>query len=137
LKAFIDTSALIKKYIQEKGAAQFDVLLERVSEITVAPIYLLEIYSALQRRLKEETLTREQASWLKSEIKKDYNFFHKVIWNENLEKKSLQLIEKYHLKTLDSIQLAAGCLSETEVFMTSDRELFDIAKRELKTASFV
>ena len=137
MKAFIDTSALLKKYIEEKGSLELNEFLSKISEITVSPVYLIEAYSVFERRLKEKILGESQAFWLKDEVKKDYNFFNKVIFNENLMNKALYLTEKYHLKTLDSVQLASGCLADSEVFLTSDKRLFDIAKRELKFAKFV
>jgi len=60
--AFIDTSSLIKKYIQESGSDEFDSLLNKVSTIIVAPIYFLEINSAVERRLMEHSLTISQAN---------------------------------------------------------------------------
>ena len=137
MRAFIDTSSLVKKYINESGAGELDTLLEGVSEIIVAPVYWLELNSAIERRRRAKTLNVQQAFWIKSEAKKDYIFFNKIIWNENFEAKGLEFIEKYHLKTLDSIQLASGCLSQADIFITSDKELFATAKKELKNVKFI
>ena len=108
MKAFIDTSSLVKKYIAEAGSNELDVFLGKVSEITVSPTCWLELNSTIARRLKEKTLTSTQAHWLKTEARKDFDYFRQVLWNENLEQKAIELIQKHHLKTLDSLQLASA-----------------------------
>ena len=108
MKAFIDTSSLIKKYVKEKGADDFENLLEKVSEIIIAPIFWLEINAAIERRLREKTLTASQANRIRNEIKRDLFYFHKINWNENLEEHALMFIQKHQLKTLDSLQLASA-----------------------------
>ena len=64
MRAFIDTSSLLKKYVDEQGADTFDALLLSVSEIIVAPITLLEIHSIIERRLREKTLNTADAAWI-------------------------------------------------------------------------
>ena len=132
MRAFVDTSSLIKKYIQESGSEKFDSLLNQVSEIIVAPVYFLEINSAIERRLMERTITSAQANWMRQESRRDLHFFHQVIWNENLQHKAVEFIRKHQLKTLDSLQLASGCLSNADVFVSSDKALYKAANQELR-----
>ena len=137
MRAFIDTSSLIKKYINEKGSHEFDVFLEKTSEIIVSPIYLLEVNSAIERRVREKTLPLSQVTWIRAELKKDFHYFSQIIWNEKLIQKGLELILKYQLKTLDTLQLASACLAQTDIFITSDKRLFNLAQSELNNARFV
>ena len=137
MRAFIDTSSLIKKYVSEEGSGKFDTLLEGITEIIVSPVYLLEVHSVIERRLKEKILSPQQASSVITEAKKDHYYFVKIIWNENLERKAVEFIEKYRLKTLDSIQLASAYLSKADVLITSDKRLFQKAKEEFKNAVLI
>jgi len=137
MKAFIDTSTLFKKYVAESGAEKFTKYLEKVSEIIVAPCTWLEIQAVVDRRLREKSITKAQAEWIIQEIKTDFCYFSLVIWNEDLEKKASAVIHNYHLKVMDSLQLAAGCISNPDVFITSDRQLFLTAKRELKAVHYI
>ena len=133
MKAFLDTSSLIKKYVSEKGSEELELQLDKVSEIIVAPIYWIELNAALERRLKEKTLPYQQAVVIRQEAEKDLYYFSKVLWNDSLEQKAINLIKKYTLKTLDSIQLASGILANADFFLTSDRTLYKIAFQETKT----
>ena len=137
MKAFIDTSSLIKKYVHEKGSDDFDNLLEKISEIIIAPVFWLEINSGIERRLREKTLTSSPANRIRNEIKRDLFFYNKITWKDNLEQHALLLIQKYQLKILDSVQLAAARLSKADIFVTSDRKLFRIAQLELENPHFI
>ena len=137
MKIFIDTSSLFKKYVEEPGSSQFESLLKKASEIVVAPIYWLEFNSAIQRRLQDGKLNLQETEWIRQEGKKDTAYFSQVRWNENLEVKAHQMILKYSLKTLDSIQLAAACLSDADLFIVSDKFLFEKAKKELNDVKYV
>lgn len=130
MKAFIDTSALVKKYIQENGSDNFDKILAGVNDVGVAPIYWLELNSAVARRLKDKSLTKSQAEFILQESRTDLNYFQIVVWNEQLENQSSTLIHTYRLKTLDSIQLACARLSECDMFITSDQTLASAARLE-------
>lgn len=137
MKAFIDTSSMIKKYIEEPGSDRFDQLLEATSEIIVAPVYLLEVNAAIERRLKEKTIHLEEADWIRDAVNEDLVYYAKIVWSDNLEKKAIQLIRHHQIKTLDSIQLAAGILSAADIFVTSDKQLFQTTRAELTHVEFV
>ncbi len=131
MRAFIDTSSLFKKYVEENGSGELDALLQKVSEIAVSPVTRLEMASVVARRLREKSLTPQQAVWLKTEMRRDFHSFHCVLWNDALEERAAELIDRYSLLTLDAIQLASGMLSKADVFATSDRRLFEQARKAL------
>ena len=137
MKAFIDTSALIKKYVVEKGSAEFDLHLEKIREIVTAPTYWIELNAAIQRKLREKVLSPSEASRIQKEAEKDLDFLNRIVWNERLEIKAVEMVHKYSLKTLDGIQLAAGVLAKADIFITSDRNLYDFAAKELNRAALV
>jgi uncharacterized protein len=137
LRAFIDTSSLIKKYIEEEGAEEFNSLLESVSEIIVSPVTILEVHSAVERRLRERTLKGAVAQWIEREFLADYDFFGVVEWNDELITECLRVIRKYQLRVLDGIQLAAALISRSSLFITSDKRLFEASNREIQGVKFI
>ena len=137
MRAFIDTSSLLKKYIREPGSDEFDQLLENITEIVVSPTLLLEIHYAVQRRFHERIITLEQTEFIKQEIKIDDIYIARVPWSNDLEQKALNIIERHRIKTLDSIQIASAHFSKADMFVTSDRKLFQIAKKEIKGAVLI
>ena len=134
MRAFIDTSSLFKKYVDEDGSKALDRLLREISEIAVSPTAWVEMNAVVARRVREKSLTSQQATWLTSEARKDFQSFHRVVWNEALETTAVQLVCHYPLSTLDAIQLASGVLSKADVFVTSDHGLYEKARKEVRKA---
>ena len=137
MKIFIDSSSLFNKYITEAGSDTLEIVLKEASMIIVSPVTLLELTATLERRFREKTLSKHQMEVIKSELFKDFKYFHQIIWDEILEKESLSLVGKYPLRTLDAIQLASGCLSKSDLFVASDKLLLEKAKKELSRILFV
>lgn len=137
MKAFIDTSSLFKKYINEKGADIFDALLQLVSEIIIAPITLLEINSIIEWRLQEKTLNTADANWIEKEFMFDLNFYGIVEFNELLTLECIRLIRRYQLKVLDGIHLSSAIIAKPDIFIVSDKHLYKSATGELKWVEFV
>lgn len=135
--AFIDTSTLVKKYVEEQGSDKLSELLEEIREIIVAPTYLIEFHSALRQKGALKELSPKQADWLLSEARRDLRYFVSVKWNEELEQQACRLVTAYGLKSLDAVQLGAAVLARPELLLTSDRALYAAAKIELKAVKFV
>jgi predicted nucleic acid-binding protein len=137
LKAFIDTSSLFKKYLDEQGSVEFNNILESVFEIIIAPTTLLEIHSVIDRRLREKNLSPNDAKWIEKEFRTDYDYFGIVEWNDSLLENTIKLIQRHHLRVLDAIQLSAARLAGDALFITSDKQLFKAAKIELPSVTFI
>ena len=93
--------------------------------------------AVIARRVRERSLTSQQATWLTAEASKDFQSFHRVVWNESLEATATRLVSRYPLSTLDAIQLASGVLSKADVFVTSDHGLYEEARKEVRKAMCV
>ena len=136
---FLDSSALVKRYISETGSdwvlGLFDLSLN--NEVFIAAITSVEIIAAITRRclrgtrsgsisITDATLTRNQ---FKSDLEKDYQI---VEITENIINSAMVLSETYSLRGYDAIQLAVGravntiCIANglTPItFVSADNEL--------------
>ena len=122
---FFDTSALIKRYVQEKGSNIVDNLMESADEIFISAITRIESISAARRLLEERSLSKSDFSIFKDNLASDFPFFTVVDFSEYIENKAIELIEKHQIKTLDAIQLAC-CLAvkeDIDHLVTSDVKL--------------
>ena len=137
MRIFVDTSTLFKKYVDEAGSSDFDNLLNEATEIVVSPSTRIEMYAALAKCVREKSLPMEYAEKLRTEIKKDFIFYSRVHWNESLEEKAVEIAQKSILRTLDAIQLASGVLSKADVFVTSDKKLFEEANKVIRETRFI
>lgn len=137
MRVFVDTSSLFKKYLEEPGSDAFEKVLSKATEIAISPVTWIELNAAIERCIRNYSLPLEQAGRLQSEIKKDLSYFWRIQWNENLEARAIEIIHQHALKTLDSVQLASAILSESDLFVTSDRKLYLEAKKIMKHAQFI
>jgi predicted nucleic acid-binding protein len=53
MKLVADSSSFAKRYIQEGGSAEMDLILQRASDLALCIILVPEIISGLNRRLRE------------------------------------------------------------------------------------
>jgi predicted nucleic acid-binding protein len=129
---FFDTSALIKRYILEIGSNKVDELFEVAENIIVSPVTKIEAYSTLKRLLSTNLISNDDYETVKSNIDYDFGYFSVVSLNEEIEKEAIKLIEKYQLKTLDSIQLASCLYRKADIsdFVVSDVKLKTAAEAE-------
>jgi len=134
MTAFIDTSSLIKRYIAEDNSSKLGRILGGVTALIISPITTIELFSGVSRRLADHSLSRHQYAMIEKEIYKNQNDLLIVQWSIDLEQLSIDMTKKYTLRTLDSIQLASGILSSSEKFITSDRKLYQAAKKEINEA---
>ena len=138
MKAFIDTSSLFKRYVPtETRAADLRSFLVTVDTITVSPTYLIEMTSICQRLVRDRLLTPKKARALLSEIQQDHQYFDVVVWSPVLESCAIAMTKKYPLKTLDSIQIAAAALSQSDVYVTSDARLHESFKKEFRETVYL
>lgn len=71
MKAFFDSSAFAKRYIEENGSAVADEICMATDRLGLSVICLPEIISALNRRLREKAITREQYAQAKQLLSED------------------------------------------------------------------
>ena len=137
MRAFVDTSSLFKKYVEEAGSQEFSELLDDVLEIIVSPTCWTEVHTVVSRLVREKKISMREAEWIKREIRRDFAFFGKVPWSDLLEDTAVRLVSRHSLRTLDAIQLASGVLSQSDLFVTSDLRLFDTGKKVLRNTRFI
>ncbi|MEA3437782.1 MAG: type II toxin-antitoxin system VapC family toxin [Thermodesulfobacteriota bacterium] len=122
---FFDTSALIKRYVEEKGSNIVDNLMESADEIFISAITRIESISTARRLLEERSLSKSDFNVFKDNLASDFPFFTVVDFSEYIEKKAIELIEKFQIKTLDAIQLACCLTAKEDIdhLVTSDIKL--------------
>src|SRR5438128_2406249 len=109
---FLDSSALVKRYVSETGSVWITGLFDPAlnNEIFIAGITSVEIVAALTRRTRGGTITPADAAMacrlFRTDLRSDYQV---VEINEALLNDAMTLAETYGLRGYDAVQLAAGC----------------------------
>ncbi|MEJ5363179.1 MAG: type II toxin-antitoxin system VapC family toxin [Spirochaetota bacterium] len=129
---FIDTSALMKRYISEIGSDIIDNLFTKCDTIYVSIITEIEAFSTIRRLLYDKQIGKHEFLHLHNEIETDLQYFTIIDINESVIKLSKDLIMHHSLRTLDSIQLSSALLIKDTIdyFVCSDNRLITAAQNE-------
>ncbi len=132
MRLFLDTSALIKKYIHEKGSEKVDDLLSRARTVIVSAITEIEACSTFRRLLAEKAISGSDYKTLMNEFETDFPYFTRIVFDEFVSSNAKLVIEKHQLKTLDSIQLGTALMlkSEFDNFVACDSKLIRAGRKE-------
>jgi len=130
MKVFLDTSALVKKYLSCENDEKLDELLSRATEISISYVTRIEYYSVIFRKLHGRMITKKECEFLLNEFNVDYRDFYEIICNDSLFDVCQRILKKHPVKSLDLIQYSSFMLSDSKYFVTSDRKLSNIAKRD-------
>ena len=137
MKAFIDTSTLCKRYIDEKGSEELEAFLGEVSAVVVSPVTWLELNSSIAKRVRNHSLASADAAKVLSKARNDFDYYHQIVWSADLENAAIQTVKGHSLSTLDAVQLGSGILSKADVFVTSDKKLFEEANKVIHKTKFI
>jgi uncharacterized protein len=137
---FVDSSALVKRYVPETGSAWIRVLLapKTGNSLLIARITWVEVLSALARREREGSLTLTDRTLIIQRFRSHLNNQYQVIeLDTTLAETAGQLVGQYPLRAYDAVQLAsvlriqpafATEQSTSLIFLTSDDRLNTIAQ---------
>lgn len=104
---FLDTSALVKRYVAESGSAEVRRRF-RSGVIAVARIAYAELSAALARRQREGGLTREAFDSILDRLDRDFSRLVVVEIRPALVAQVPDLVRRFPLRGYDAVQLAAA-----------------------------
>ncbi|MBE9121535.1 type II toxin-antitoxin system VapC family toxin [Tychonema sp. LEGE 07199] len=139
---FVDSSALVKRYISEIGSGWvlnlFDPALN--NDILIAGITSVEIVAAITRRSRGRSINATDATAACNQFRSDLQSEYQVVeFTESIINSAMALAETYGLRGYDAVQLATGCSINNlctannlpaMTFVSADRELNAAATSE-------
>lgn len=139
---FMDSSALVKRYISETGSAWVLGLFDPIvnNEVFIAAITGVEIVAAITRRTRSGSISATDAAMVCNQFRNDWQTEYQIIEiTESIIISGMTLAQTYGLRGYDAVQLAAGCAVNVlcianslppMVFVSSDNELNVAASSE-------
>ncbi len=128
MKIFFDSSAFIKRFIQEQGSAEVDEYCQQASMLGLSIICLPEIMSALNRKVREENLSTEDYLNLKGQIAEDIKDVQIINLVPEVVESSITLLERNMLRSLDALHLSCAIIWNAELFISSDKRQIQAAE---------
>jgi uncharacterized protein len=131
--AYFDTSALVKRYVDEAGRREVLQLLRRHTCVTSA-VLPVEIRSALRRRVSEATLDKDRVAEILARLAADRAFWTLVGVTSDVLSAAETLVADHPLRALDAVHVASAQLfaariaEPTLVFVSADARQAAAAK---------
>lgn len=137
---FLDSSALIKRYVVEIGSPWIKTLTDSQTgnSLLLVRITWVEVLSAFARRQREGGITAAEVAALIAKFRSEFNSRYRVIEVDlALVERAGELIVQYPLRAYDAVQLASALrvqylltsMPETQlIFVSADKRLLDIAQ---------
>jgi predicted nucleic acid-binding protein len=143
MNLFLDTSAVVKIYHQEKGTEKFTQYLTEISEelfLTTSDITKIEIHSTFLKKYREKQIDDKSLAEIFRLIDKDFQKLNIITVDRFIKNIALSALDslglKYSLRSLDSLQLASAIFSnnysQIDYFVSSDKKFLNIAKEFFK-----
>jgi predicted nucleic acid-binding protein len=107
--AYFDTSALIKRYVDESGRREVLTVL-RESECVVSAVLPLEVRSALRRRVTEKTLDAKRVPAILKRLAADRAYWTIIEVSREVLASAEALSDAHPLRALDAIHVASAKL---------------------------
>lgn len=131
---FIDTSALFKRYVNEKGSSAVDRIFSDNNNKYISSLTIVEVISNLRRLVDvNKILNEEEFKIVAGTFLKDVKTgtIQVVEVKTPVILKSMDLCAKRHITPMDALQLAAVLENPEElIFVCSDKRLLSLAKEE-------
>lgn len=139
---FLDSSALVKRYVQEVGSTWVQTITsERAgNEILVARITWVEVLSAFARLQREDNLPADDRTAVVQAYQDDFDTQYQVVeFDRSVSLLAGVLVQRHPLRAYDSVQLASALMLNSVFsrfpyasfrFVTADQRLLTIAQAE-------
>jgi predicted nucleic acid-binding protein len=136
---YLDTSSLIKLYVEENGSSEIESLVKEASLVCTSVVAYPEARSALARLCREGALTLEEHALTKADLDKDWPRYLVIEVTPAVWRAAGDLAEKHALRGFDSLHLASFLslagerLGEPTRFSSFDDRLNGAARAERAT----
>jgi len=139
---YADTSVLVKRHVPETGSAWTRSLTRPSAGHTIitAQISLVEIYSTLNRRVREKSISATKYARLVAVVNRNWSAQYEIVEMKSLlVDETRALLERHPLRAYDAIQLASAMHANRilkaagkppPIFLSADLRLLTAAQAE-------
>lgn len=105
---YVDTSALIKRYVEEDGSGRVNELWDGSAGIATSVVAFAEMIAALNRKRRESVLSTAEYTRTAAAFKSDYRRLVLVPVSAGLNERIEMLTRKHTLRGFEAIHLASA-----------------------------
>ena len=131
---YLDTSALVKLYLEEKDSELVALWVDRVDEVASSVVAYAEACSAFRRAYGEHRITENELMFLLETFDADWKKYTRVGVSQTVLRTAREVILKHGLRGFDGLHLASAIsmmdLGDEVVFASFDDKLNKAASLE-------
>jgi predicted nucleic acid-binding protein len=128
MKLFLDSSAFAKRFVDESGSQEVEDLCSQATELCLSVICVPEIISALNRRLREKSLTRQDYAQARQHLSLDVRDAVIINLTPDVILSSIKILETTPLRTMDALHVACALAWNADLFVSADHRQITAAK---------
>lgn len=128
MKVFLDSSAFAKRFIEESGSDSVEAVCLQATELGLSALCVPEIVSALNRRLRERTLTQIQYNHAKRRLIEDIRDADIIALTPSVIGSAIMVSETSPVRALDALHIACALEWGAGLFVSADRQQLTVAK---------
>lgn len=128
MKLFLDSSAFAKRFVDEPGSQQVEDLCAQATELCLSVLCVPEIISALNRRLREKILTRQEYTRAKQRLSQDVRDTVIINLAPEVIQSSIHVLEASPVRTMDALHIACVMEWHADLFASSDHRQISAAR---------
>ncbi len=131
---YFDSSALVKRFLLEKGSPLV-LRLWRQSQVATATVTYAEIHAVLARKRRERHLAESDYGLASLQFDKDWTGYVHVHLVPDVLRRARDLVRRQPLRGFDAIHLASALTLKTTagenlIFLAADQVLVEAARAE-------
>ncbi len=133
---YLDTSALVKLYIEESERETVQTAVEQAKGLVVATLSLAESSSMFNRAARDGLISPQEAQAALGALLQDWAVFERIPLEDHIAREAAALAWSKNLRGADAVQLASVALLSRERrgvrFLAFDQTLNQAAKSVVK-----
>lgn len=130
MRVFFDTSAFVKRYVEEPGTDKVIDICAKAKELVLSVICMPEIISTLNRLVREGKLSTDAYRRTRDLIFQEIEDAQICYITPEVVARTISCIQNHPLRALDAIHLGCALIVEPDLFVSSDKRQVDAAKGE-------
>ena len=120
MKVFFDSSSFAKRFLEESGSQEVENLCQQADALGLSILCYPEILSALNRRLREGSITAEDYHFAKNRLAEELADVEIIHITPEVTEQAGQLLETNVLRAMDALQIACALKWKPDFFATAD-----------------
>lgn len=129
MRMVFDSSAFVKRYIEERGSNTVEKTLQEASELGLSVICIPEIISALNRRRREKRLSDSAYRQIKAHLSKDVVDIMVLNVTTPVIEQAIKLLETNRLRAMDALHVACAVIWQVDLFVSADKRQLEAARQ--------